>query len=109
MAAPALTWSSIADKGGRNTERPRRVGTCASATRAFVSNGTLDAIGDTPLPELDGVFAKCEYLGPSGFDQGADRQTQSVIAASYEFVACVAPEDQRAPERVLIWFGDCAY
>ncbi len=31
-----------------------------------VSSNILDAIGDTPLLEIDGVFAKCEFLNPSG-------------------------------------------
>ncbi|MGH8190943.1 MAG: PLP-dependent cysteine synthase family protein [Rhodanobacteraceae bacterium] len=31
-----------------------------------VSDNILDAIGDTPLLEIDGIFAKCEYLNPSG-------------------------------------------
>ena len=31
-----------------------------------VSGSILDAIGDTPLIELDGVFAKLEFLNPSG-------------------------------------------
>ncbi|HET7562347.1 MAG TPA: cysteine synthase family protein [Rhodanobacteraceae bacterium] len=31
-----------------------------------VSANILDAIGDTPLLDIDGVFAKCEYLNPSG-------------------------------------------
>lgn len=31
-----------------------------------VSANILDAIGDTPLLEIDGVFAKCEFLNPSG-------------------------------------------
>ena len=31
-----------------------------------VSTNILDAVGDTPLLEIDGVFAKCEYLNPSG-------------------------------------------
>ncbi|HET7932003.1 MAG TPA: cysteine synthase family protein [Rhodanobacteraceae bacterium] len=31
-----------------------------------VSSNILDAIGDTPLLDIDGVFAKCEYLNPSG-------------------------------------------
>lgn len=30
------------------------------------SASILDAVGDTPLLEIDGVFAKCEYLNPSG-------------------------------------------
>ncbi|KAB2899195.1 MAG: cysteine synthase family protein [Dokdonella sp.] len=31
-----------------------------------VSHNILDAIGDTPLLEVDGIFAKCEFLNPSG-------------------------------------------
>ena len=31
-----------------------------------VSTNILDAIGDTPLIEIDGVFAKAEFLNPSG-------------------------------------------
>lgn len=31
-----------------------------------VSRNILDAIGDTPLLEIDGVFAKCEFVNPSG-------------------------------------------
>ena len=31
-----------------------------------VSASILDAIGDTPLIEVDGVFAKCEFMNPSG-------------------------------------------
>ncbi len=31
-----------------------------------VSPNILDAIGDTPLLEIDGIFAKCEFLNPSG-------------------------------------------
>jgi cysteine synthase A len=31
-----------------------------------VSTNILDAIGDTPLLEIDGIFAKCEFLNPSG-------------------------------------------
>lgn len=31
-----------------------------------VSANILDAIGDTPLLDIDGVYAKCEYLNPSG-------------------------------------------
>jgi len=33
---------------------------------ASVSRDILDAIGDTPLLEIDGIFAKCEFLNPSG-------------------------------------------
>ena len=31
-----------------------------------VSRSILDAIGDTPLLEVDGIFAKCEFMNPSG-------------------------------------------
>jgi cysteine synthase A len=31
-----------------------------------VSSSILDAIGDTPLLEIDGVFAKLEFMNPSG-------------------------------------------
>ena len=31
-----------------------------------VSAGILDAVGDTPLLEIEGVFAKLEFLNPSG-------------------------------------------
>jgi cysteine synthase A len=31
-----------------------------------VSASILDAIGDTPLLEVDGIFVKCEFLNPSG-------------------------------------------
>ena len=31
-----------------------------------VSSTILDAIGDTPLLDIDGVYAKCEFLNPSG-------------------------------------------
>ena len=31
-----------------------------------VSRSILDAIGDTPMLEIDGIFAKCEFLNPSG-------------------------------------------
>lgn len=31
-----------------------------------ISTNILDAVGDTPLLEIDGVFAKCEFLNPSG-------------------------------------------
>lgn len=31
-----------------------------------ISNSILDAIGNTPLLNLDGIFIKCEYLNPSG-------------------------------------------
>src|SRR5918999_3927884 len=31
-----------------------------------VSNSVLDAIGDTPMLEIEGVYCKCEFLNPSG-------------------------------------------
>jgi cysteine synthase len=31
-----------------------------------VSNSILDAIGDTPMLEIEGVYCKCEFLNPSG-------------------------------------------
>ncbi|MGH8234352.1 MAG: PLP-dependent cysteine synthase family protein [Rhodanobacteraceae bacterium] len=31
-----------------------------------VSTNILDAVGNTPLLEIDGVFVKCEFLNPSG-------------------------------------------
>ncbi len=31
-----------------------------------VSTSILDAIGDTPMLDIDGIFAKCEFLNPSG-------------------------------------------
>ena len=33
---------------------------------ATVSNSILDAVGDTPLLEIEGVYAKIEFLNPSG-------------------------------------------
>ncbi len=35
-------------------------------TTAGTSHSILDAIGDTPLLEVDGLYCKCEYLNPSG-------------------------------------------
>src|SRR3954471_7080871 len=31
-----------------------------------VSNNILDAVGDTPLLEIEGIYCKCEFLNPSG-------------------------------------------
>jgi cysteine synthase A len=31
-----------------------------------VSNSIFDAVGDTPLFEIEGVYCKCEFLNPSG-------------------------------------------
>ena len=39
-----------------------------------VSESILDAIGDTPLLEIEGIFAKVEFLNPVRLDQGAHRQ-----------------------------------
>src|SRR5947209_8882208 len=33
----------------------------------------LDAIGGTPLIEIEGIWAKLEFLNPSRVDQGEDR------------------------------------
>ncbi len=35
-------------------------------TATGISNNVLDAIGDTPLIELEGIYCKLEYLNPSG-------------------------------------------
>ena len=37
-----------------------------STRHSGIASSILDAIGDTPLLEIDGVFAKCEFLNPSG-------------------------------------------
>lgn len=43
------------------------IGDSAIATRyTGLSANILEAIGDTPLLEIDGVFVKCEFLNPSG-------------------------------------------
>ena len=34
--------------------------------KSGLSNSVLDAIGNTPMLELDGVYCKLEYLNPSG-------------------------------------------
>ncbi len=34
--------------------------------KAGVSNSILDAIGNTPMVEIEGVYCKCEFLNPSG-------------------------------------------
>src|SRR5919202_3399445 len=31
-----------------------------------VSDSILDAVGDTPLLEIEGIYCKCEFLNPSG-------------------------------------------
>lgn len=38
----------------------------ATVRSAGHSSDILDAIGNTPLLELDGVFVKCEFMNPSG-------------------------------------------
>ena len=35
-------------------------------SKAGISNSILDAIGDTPMLEIEGVYCKCEFLNPSG-------------------------------------------
>lgn len=37
-----------------------------STRHSGIASSILDAIGDTPLLDIDGVFAKCEFLNPSG-------------------------------------------
>ncbi len=37
-----------------------------SGSERGVSNSILDAIGDTPMLEIEGVYCKCEFLNPSG-------------------------------------------
>ncbi|MBA2511846.1 MAG: pyridoxal-phosphate dependent enzyme, partial [Rubrobacteraceae bacterium] len=34
--------------------------------RNGLSGSILDAVGDTPMLELDGIYCKLEYLNPSG-------------------------------------------
>jgi cysteine synthase A len=34
--------------------------------RRWISESVLDAIGDTPMLEIEGIFCKLEYLNPSG-------------------------------------------
>src|SRR5215213_2397026 len=41
-------------------------GVAASARANGPIASILDAIGDTPLIEIDGIWAKLEYLNPSG-------------------------------------------
>jgi cysteine synthase len=31
-----------------------------------ISNSILDAIGNTPMLEIEGIYCKCEFLNPSG-------------------------------------------
>jgi cysteine synthase A len=38
----------------------------SSAKFSGVSNSVLDAVGDTPLLEIEGIYCKCEFLNPSG-------------------------------------------
>jgi cysteine synthase len=35
-------------------------------SKAGISNSILDAIGNTPMLEIEGVYCKCEFLNPSG-------------------------------------------
>jgi cysteine synthase len=37
-----------------------------SARFSGVSGSILDAVGDTPLLEIEGIYCKCEFLNPSG-------------------------------------------
>src|SRR3989337_1216665 len=36
------------------------------ARRRGISESVLDAIGDTPMLEIEGIYCKLEYLNPSG-------------------------------------------
>src|SRR5919107_2138587 len=36
------------------------------ARHGGISEGVLDAIGDTPMLEIEGIYCKLEYLNPSG-------------------------------------------
>ena len=47
----------------RRTPAPRPASRIGSPT---ASGTVLDGIGDTPLVEVEGVWAKCEFLNPSG-------------------------------------------
>jgi cysteine synthase len=37
-----------------------------SARFSNISGSILDAVGDTPLLEIEGIYCKCEFLNPSG-------------------------------------------
>jgi len=37
-----------------------------SGSKAGLSNSILDAIGDTPMLEIEGIYCKCEFFNPSG-------------------------------------------
>ena len=37
-----------------------------SGSKAGLSDSILDAIGDTPMLEIEGIYCKCEFLNPSG-------------------------------------------
>jgi cysteine synthase A len=34
--------------------------------KSMLSNSILDAIGNTPMVEVEGIYCKLEYLNPSG-------------------------------------------
>ena len=55
-----------------------------------VSNSILDAIGDTPMLEIESVYCKCEFLNPSG----------SIKARIAKYMI------EKAEEEVLIARGD---
>ncbi|MGB3634071.1 MAG: pyridoxal-phosphate dependent enzyme, partial [Rubrobacteraceae bacterium] len=50
-------YNNVALRG--RTPAPHRARRAGSGT-------VLDGIGDTPLVEVEGVWAKCEFLNPSG-------------------------------------------
>jgi len=55
-----------------------------------VSSGILDAVGDTPLLKIEGIYCKCEFLNPSG----------SIKARIAKYIV------ERAEEEGLIAAGD---
>src|ERR671939_796900 len=55
-----------------------------------LSDSILDAIGDTPMLEVEGVYCKCEFLNPSG----------SIKARIAKYII------ERAEEEGLISSGD---
>ena len=68
--------------------------------KSGLSNSVLDAIGGTPMLELDGVYCKLEYLNPSGSVK-ARIAKYMIERAEEEDEAGQAqpPRDQRGAER----------
>src|ERR671938_222156 len=59
-----------------------------------LSSSILDAIGDTPMLEVEGIYSKLEYLNPSG----------SIKARIAKYMVERA-EGERNVEEHRIWFG----